>query len=89
MGWIILLTVLLGMWLFLIAPGRSSRTERTPFEGRAFAHRGLYELDQSIPENSLPAFQRAVENGYGAELDVQRTKDGRIVVFHDDSMPWS
>ena len=86
MGWIILLTVLLGMWLFLIAPGRSSRAERTPFEGRAFAHRGLYKLDQSIPENSLPAFQRAVENGYGAELDVQRTKDGQIVVFHDDSM---
>ena len=86
MGWIILLTVLLGMWLFLIAPGRSSRAARAPFEGRAFAHRGLYKLDQSIPENSLPAFQRAVENGYGAELDVQRTKDGRIVVFHDDSM---
>ena len=86
MGWIILLTVLLGMWLFLIAPGRSSRAARAPFEGRAFAHRGLYELDQSIPENSLPAFQRAVENGYGAELDVQRTKDGQIVVFHDDSM---
>ena len=69
MGWIILLTVLLGMWLFLIAPRRSSRAARAPFEGRAFAHRGLYELDQSIPENSLPAFQRAVENGYGAELD--------------------
>ena len=86
MGWIIVPAVLVGLWLFLIAPGRSCRAVRAPFEGRAFAHRGLYELDQSVPENSLPAFQRAVENGYGAELDVQRTKDGQIVVFHDDSM---
>jgi glycerophosphoryl diester phosphodiesterase len=72
--------------LFLIAPGRSSRAARALFEGRAFAHRGLYELDQSVPENSLPAFLRAVEAGYGAELDVQRTRDGQIVVFHDDDM---
>ena len=81
-----LLLALAALWLFLIAPGRASRAARAPFAGRAFAHRGLYELDQSVPENSLPAFQRAVEAGFGAELDVQRTKDGQIVVFHDDSM---
>ena len=86
MGWIIALAILVGLWLFLIAPGRSSKAARAPFEGRAFAHRGLYELDESVPENSLPAFQRAVAAGYGAELDVQRTRDGQIVVFHDDSM---
>ena len=86
MGWFLALAVLLGLWLFLIAPGRASRAQRSPFEGRAFAHRGLYELDQSVPENSLPAFRRAVEAGYGAELDVQRTRDGQIVVFHDDDM---
>ena len=86
MGWILVPAALLALWLFLIAPGRASRAARAPFEGRAFAHRGLYELDQSVPENSLPAFRRAVENGYGAELDVQRTRDGRIVVFHDDDM---
>ena len=86
MGWIMALAVLGGLWLFLIAPGRSTKAARAPFEGRAFAHRGLYELDESVPENSLTAFRRAVESGYGAELDVQRTRDGRIVVFHDDSM---
>lgn len=86
MDWIWILPVLLGLWLFLIASGRSTRADREPFAGRAFAHRGLYRLDQSVPENSLPAFQRAVERGYGAELDVQRTRDGQIVVFHDDSM---
>ena len=86
MGWIWIPAALAALWLFLIAPGRASKAARAPFEGRAYAHRGLYELDQSVPENSLPAFRRAVEHGYGAELDVQLTKDQQIVVFHDDSM---
>lgn len=86
MGWIWAPIALFGLWLFLIAPGRASKAKRAPFEGRAYAHRGLYELDQSVPENSLEAFRRAVEAGYGSELDVQRTRDGRIVVFHDDSL---
>ena len=74
------------IWLYLIFPGKPSPEARAPFEKRAFAHRGLYEKDQSVPENSLPAFRRAVEAGYGAELDVQETKDHRIVVFHDDDL---
>ena len=36
-----------------------------------------------MPENSLPAFRLAAEQGYGIELDVQRTADGALVVFHD------
>ena len=86
MGYFLVLALLLALWLYLIAPGRAPRDRRAPFEGRSFAHRGLYELDQSVPENSLAAFRRAVAAGYGAELDVQRTRDGKIVVFHDDSM---
>ena len=86
MGFLLALAVLIGLWLVLIAPGRATKAQRAPFAGRAFTHRGLYELDQSVPENSLEAFRRAVEAGYGAELDVQRTRDGQIVVFHDDSL---
>ena len=74
------------LWLFLIAPGKVSPETRAPFGGRAYAHRGLYEPDQSVPENSLPAFRRAAEAGYGAELDVQLTRDGQVVVFHDDDL---
>ncbi len=40
----------------------------------------------SSGEFSLPAFARAAEQGYAIELDIQITKDGRIVVFHDDTM---
>lgn len=81
--------IIIGMaaaWLFLVFPSRASLEQRKPFEKRAFAHRGLYEKDQSVPENSLPAFRRAVEAGFGAELDVQLTRDGQIVVFHDDTL---
>lgn len=84
MIWIAVAAGAILLWVFLVFPGRASRQQRAPFQDRAFAHRGLYEPDQSVPENSLPAFRRAVEAGYGAELDVQMTKDHRIVVFHDD-----
>lgn len=47
------------------------------------AHRGLYDGEREIPENSLAAFSRAIREGYAIELDVQLTKDGNAVVFHD------
>ena len=49
-----------------------------------YAHRGYHSTE--FPENTLPAFERAVENGFGAELDVHLTKDGKLVVFHDDDL---
>jgi glycerophosphoryl diester phosphodiesterase len=48
------------------------------------AHRGLYREDQSIPENSLKAFQNALDHGYSIELDVNVLKDGTVLSFHDD-----
>lgn len=50
------------------------------------AHRGLFDNENGIPENSLPAFARAVENGFGIETDVQMSRDGVLVVFHDDTL---
>lgn len=46
-----------------------------------YAHRGLHDGD--IPENSPAAFAVAIEAGLGIECDVQRSGDGRAVVFHD------
>lgn len=39
------------------------------------------------PENTLEAFRKAVEMGAdGVELDVQLTKDGELVVIHDETV---
>lgn len=72
--------------LYLTAPGHASKAQRAPFTGRNFAHRGLHSRDKSVPENSLEAFRLAAEAGYGVELDVQLSKDGYVVVFHDDTL---
>lgn len=69
---------------FLVAPGKASKEQEEMFRGRNIAHRGLHKIDRSIPENSFTAFCIAAENGYGVELDVRLTDDGRVVVFHDE-----
>lgn len=70
----------------LLAPGRCSPSRKAPFLGKNYAHRGLHAKDKSVPENSLTAFKLAAAAGYGAELDVQLSKDGKVVVFHDDDL---
>ena len=75
-----------GLPLFLLSPGAVTKRQLAPFWGRNFAHRGLHSEDRSVPENSLEAFRLAGRAGYGAELDVQLTKDGQVVVFHDASL---
>lgn len=42
--------------------------------------------DSVAPENSLAAFAAACEAGYGIEIDVRLTRDGRVVVAHDDTL---
>ncbi len=75
-----------GLPLFLLAPGAVTKRQKAPFFGRNFAHRGLHCEDRSVPENSLEAFRLASRAGYGAEMDVRLTKDGQVVVFHDDTL---
>lgn len=72
--------------LILTAPGRAKKDKKTPFMGRNFAHRGLHSEDKTVPENSLEAFRQARDAGYGIELDVQLSKDGELMVFHDDTL---
>ncbi len=51
---------------------------------RLFAHRGS---SADYPENTLPAFQAAVQAGIRyLELDVWATRDGMVVVHHDENL---
>lgn len=83
-AWLILL-VLAALLLFLTCP-TLDRKRMEPWRGLWFAHRGLHDAPRGVVENTLPAFRAAVDAGYGMELDVQLTKDGQLVVFHDDDL---
>lgn len=50
------------------------------------AHRGMHDIKEGIPENSMIAFEKAIQNNYIIELDVHILKDGNVVVFHDDNL---
>ena len=51
---------------------------------KVWAHRGASGY---VPENTLDSFEKAREMGAdGIELDVQLTKDGELVVFHDEKV---
>ena len=52
--------------------------------GWRYAHRGLHS--NGVPETSMAAFRKAVDNGYGIELDVHLLKDGSLAVLHDHSL---
>lgn len=80
---LIVLLILTGLFLlFLLSTmGRRGHPGLGALRGRVYAHRGLH--GDGTPENSLEAFRRAKDAGYGVELDVQLLKDGSLAVFHD------
>ncbi len=51
---------------------------------RPIAHRGLH--DEQFPENSMPAYEQAIAHNFNIEIDVHVSKDGEVVVFHDDNL---
>ena len=86
MLWAVLVIILICLiYLFLIKPGKH-RSESSFFAKQKYAHRGLHDNQNGIPENSLLSFKRAMEKGYGVELDVQLTADKISVVFHDETL---
>jgi len=54
------------------------------FFAQPFAHRALH--DETMAENSMAAIRAAVAAGYGIEIDIQPSKDGVPMVFHDYSL---
>ncbi|MFH0767079.1 MAG: glycerophosphodiester phosphodiesterase family protein [Bacillota bacterium] len=52
-------------------------------QNNLIAHRGLHTKDAKIPENSMIAFQKALEKGYSIEFDLNVLKDGTVLAYHD------
>ncbi len=79
----IICLILILVYGYLIMPRLFGRPDASLFDKVLFAHRGLHDNAGDAPENSLRAFQKAVDAGYGIELDVHLSKDGIPVVHHD------
>ena len=75
----------LGTYGLLIKP-RRNHPGWDALSGVRYAHRGLHDMSLGVPENSMAAFRRAVERGFGAELDVHLMADGALAVVHDSSL---
>ena len=71
--------LLVALWLLLWEPRQLP--DVTPKKTLLLGHRGIRG---SVPENSMAAFEAALEAGLdGLETDVQRTRDGELVLYHD------
>lgn len=82
------LTACLALGVYFFLPGRYQEVKlmvnNASNKAMVMAHRGD---SVDAPENTLPAFQAAMDHGAdAAEMDVQMTKDGTIVVLHDSSI---
>ncbi|GIL03090.1 MAG: glycerophosphoryl diester phosphodiesterase [Alphaproteobacteria bacterium] len=53
---------------------------------RPIAHRGLHDATNGVYENTLSAARAAVAGGFHIEMDLHLSRDGRPVVFHDDTL---
>lgn len=77
---LLLFVPLLSLYLLSLR-GRTGHQGFSALRGWAYAHRGLH--GDGAPENSMEAFRRAKNAGYGIELDVHLLKDGNLAVIHD------
>lgn len=81
----LLLVVLAIISLTVLAEDRAEKLRENLFHNPKYvtvvAHRGDW---RNHPENSLPAFQSCIEMGVDMiEIDLQRTKDGELILMHD------
>lgn len=66
------------------AVGTASAGEVFPIPFHIIAHRGA---SGHAPENTLPAFERALQLGaFEVELDVRMSRDGELFLFHDATL---
>ena len=76
--------ILLVLFYIFTLKGRTGNEKIKDLRGWSYAHRGLHS--DTVPENSMDAFSRALNGGYGIELDVHLMKDGNLAVIHDASL---
>lgn len=86
MIWLYILIALILIILFFLFAirGRVKHKNLSMLQGFDYAHRGLH--GNGVAENSMTAFRKAKENGYGIELDIHLLSDGNLAVIHDSTL---
>ena len=80
-----IVTIICILWAFSFP---ESTTLKPPRHGGVYvvAHRGAH-FEQKIPENTIPAYQKAIDIGVDfVEIDVRITKDGHFVSVHNEKI---
>lgn len=80
---IVALIILVVLYLLTLR-GRTGHPILKQLSEWKYAHRGLH--GNGVPENSMAAFELALHNGYGIELDLHMLTDGNLAVIHDSSL---
>lgn len=80
---LIVILLLVAAYIFSMM-GRTGHKDLSKLGGYCYAHRGLHS--KGVPENSMLAFRKAKQAGYGMELDVHLTKYGSLLVIHDSQL---
>ncbi|MCR4752339.1 MAG: glycerophosphodiester phosphodiesterase [Eubacterium sp.] len=83
---VIIAVVILYFWAISPRGDKNRRRICLSYAEWDYAHRGLWDMEQNIPENSLPAYERAMRENEAIELDVHLTKDRQLVVIHDSNL---
>ena len=84
MVYILIAVILLLVLYCLSVNGRRGQPGFEKFHDFLYAHRGLH--GDGVPENSMLAFRKAKESGFGIELDIHLLKDGDLAVIHDAAL---
>ena len=84
MIYVLLVFLILVMTYSFLTIGRRGQPGFEKFHDYLYAHRGLH--GGAVPENSMLAFRRAKNAGYGIELDIHLLKDGNLAVIHDSAL---
>lgn len=86
----LIILISLTIYLYAIMPNMFKRNDFAQIMGFDYAHRGVHssrkklkENPKKTPENSLKGFKKALEKGYGIELDIQVSKDKKVMIYHD------
>lgn len=82
----IIFSVIALLFILAIMPKMKKHEWTDEIKKYTYAHRGLFSRENKVPENSLLAFEKAIEKGFGFELDVHLTADKKLVVIHDANL---